>query len=329
MSHSALVSVVVPALNESKTLEEVFDRVKKVMDALKRPFEFIVVDDGSTDNSLELLRDMYRQNPDEIVVISHYRSHGKSMALMQAFDMARGEIAVTLDADLQDMPEDIPLFLKKIEQGYDMVNGWRVDRKDSYVKRFVSRIYNLITNRLLECNLHDINCGFKAMRRIVYKRLELRGDLHRLIPAISKSYGCRVAEIPIQHKDRKFGKSRYKLLRHRGLLDIVALVSTTTTQHRPFHIFCEMAFFFWMVCIILFGVWGAINLAVPSPSPVLSIVLALIFSVGVWSGLVGTILPLFGLNLEINTRPHQNVSWRKAHVKELIHLQSETRIKDH
>lgn len=317
MPKQAFVSIIIPALNESKTIEELFSRVKKVIQSLNRPFEFIVIDDGSTDNTFELLKGKSCKDP-EIVAIRHYRNHGKSLALMQGFDIARGDVAITMDADLQDLPEDIPLFLEKIEQGYDMVNGWRINRKDSSVKRFISRIFNLFTFLFLKCKLHDINCGFKAMRRDVYQRLDLRGDLHRLIPAIAISYGFRVTEIPVNHENRKSGNSRYRLLRHRGILDIISLIATSATQIRPFHIFFEISFIFWFIAFICFVARVAVKLAVTDPSAGIVIFSDAIFYIGIWSGLAGTITPLFGLNLEIITRHHQDVSWRKGLVKDRI-----------
>jgi glycosyltransferase involved in cell wall biosynthesis len=317
MSRHNLVSIIVPALNEGKTIRELFYRIRKVMQSLNRPFEFVVIDDGSTDNTFELLKGMSLKYQN-IVVIRHFRNHGKSLALMQGFDIARGDVAITMDADLQDLPEDISFFLEKIDQGYDMVNGWRINRKDSAVKRLVSKLFNIITSLFLKCNLHDINCGFKAIRRDVYQRLELRGDLHRLIPAIAISYGFRVTEIQVRHADRKFGNSRYRLLRHRGILDIISLIATSATQIRPFHIFSEIAALFWFAFFISFLTRVGIKLAVSNPSVGIAMLSDSIFYIGIWSGLVGTIAPLFGLTLEIMTKHHQDLSWRKNLVKDRI-----------
>jgi len=326
MFKQTFVSVIVPALNEFETLRELFSRVKTVMQSLNRPFEFIVIDDGSIDNTFNLLKEMSCKNS-EIAVVRHYRNHGKSLSLMQGFDIARGDVAITMDADLQDLPEDIPLFLEKIEQGYDMVNGWRVRRKDSSVKRIVSRVFNLITSLFLKCNLHDINCGFKAMRRDIYQRLDLRGDLHRLIPAIAISYGFRVTEVPVHHDDRKFGNSRYRLLRHRGILDIISLIATSATQIRPFHIFFEISFIFWFIAFICFVSRVALKLAITDQSPGIMMFSDAIFYIGIWTGLAGTIAPLFGLNLEIITKHHQDGSWRKNLVKDSIRPSEHSEIK--
>ncbi len=295
MEKIKLVSVIVPALNESPTLVELFMRTKSALEG-SWEFEFIFVDDGSIDNTIEVVNQLQREFPN-VKLLGHYRNHGKSVALMQGFALAEGEVAITMDADLQDHPELIPEFLKKIAEGYDLVNGYRVSRKDSSKKIFVSKIFNFLTSKLMDCPLHDINCGFKAIRKDVYKKLNLRGDLHRLIPAMASSRGFKITEIPISHSERKVGISRYQLLRHRGLLDLIALTASTSTRTRPFHVFSELA----AVCFVFAAICGISFFSIRRTNSLFAFLAKTFFKgFGIWAVFFGSILPLLGLNLEIS-----------------------------
>lgn len=303
-----LLSIIIPVYNEAASLEELFLRIQAVFGA-EQPYEVIFIDDGSTDGSAEILAGL-QERFSQITVLSHYRNHGKSLALMQGFDAARGEVVVTMDADLQDLPESIPSLLNKLAEGYDLVNGWRTARQDNYPKILASRIFNYITARLLKCPLHDINCGFKAMRVEVCKRLNLRGDLHRLIPAIaSQMYGFRVTEAPVPHEVRRYGKSKYSLVRFRGLLDIISLMAVSTTQVRPFHVFAEMALIFILLGCLGFGGWFFLSLS-SAISPLKQLVLSILWLAGALFLFLGTILPLMGFQLEIITGILQDEKWR-------------------
>ena len=308
-----LVTVLVPAYNEAASLPELFRRTDAVLTQMNQPYEFIVVDDGSTDNTIQVFEELLAQN-ENCVLIQHARNHGKSLALMQGFANARGDILIMMDADLQDQPEMIPRFIHRLNEGFDLVNGWRRDRKDTASKRLVSRFYNFLTDRLLRCDVKDINCGFKAMTRPVYTKVRLRGDLHRLIPALASSAGFRVSEVPVNHADRKFGISKYKLLRHRGLLDIVSVAAMHSTQARPLHVFTELGFFT-LIGGVLAGI-GWIWLTVSGGNGT---------GHAVWLGLcaffslllsfAGLLLPLFGFLLEVQTSHYQEQSWRASLIK--------------
>ncbi len=312
-----LVSMIIPAYNERESIDELFQRVAAVLNSRQQPFEFIVIDDGSSDGMFELLEQMIAEH-DEVQAVRHYRNNGKSLGLMQGFDVARGDVAIMMDADLQDQPEMIPAFLDKIAEGYDLVNGWRNKRKDTARKRLVSRVFNRLTRRIFNCQVHDINCGFKAMRREVYKSLQLRGDMHRLIPAWVAGKGFRVTEIPVPHEDRKHGQSKYKLLRHRGLLDIVALTARNTVRYHPFHVYCEAAAFFWAVAVLCLGGWGLSNWLLPDGSVPGSLLSVACIGVGAWSVLVGTVLPLFGFHMEIESARAQDATWRDSLVQQRV-----------
>jgi glycosyltransferase involved in cell wall biosynthesis len=316
MSRFDLISIIVPALNESASMEELYERTRRALGG-GQPFEFIVVDDGSTDETVDTLKTMRERCPN-ICILSHYRNHGKSLALMQGFAAARGDVAVIMDADLQDQPEAIPQFLDKIAEGYDLVNGWRKDRRDARSKVLVSGVFNLLTSRIFKCRIHDINCGFKAIRRPVYKQLELQGDLHRLIPAIVAGKGGKVTEIPVPHCPRKYGQSRYRLLRHRGLLDIIALVAGNATQLRPFHVFCEAAIAFWVVAAAALAGWVGLTIWGVDEALWMRLLRPLVAMLGAGSVFVGTILPLFGFQMEVTSGRHQDAGWRRALLKERI-----------
>jgi hypothetical protein len=315
MADKPMISVIVPMLNEADSLEELYDRTRRALDDIAQPFEFIAVDDGSTDGTLSTLKRL-RERHGNVCILSHYCNHGKSLALMQAFSVARGEVAVILDADLQDLPEMIPRLLDKLAEGYDLVNGWRRQRRDAWSKRLVSSVYNRLTARLLRCPMHDINCGMKAMRRTVYRRLELRGDLHRLIPALAISLGFRAAEVPVDHAPRRFGNSKYKLLRHRGLLDIVALVAGQATRLRPFHVFCELAIGAGAVALLSLIGWAALTVGVPAESWLHRLGGPLTAVVGLGAAWLTITLPLFGFLMEAITCRIQDAPWRGRLLKE-------------
>ncbi|HEU6436413.1 MAG TPA: glycosyltransferase family 2 protein [Nitratidesulfovibrio sp.] len=303
MARFALVTVAVPALNEAESLEELFQRVSSTMQAVGQEFEFLVIDDGSTDGTFDLLARLRESHP-QIRCIRHAKPHGKSMGLMQAFNAARGDVVVCIDADLQDQPEDIPRLLDKIAEGWDMVGGWRHNRKDSPSKCFVSAIYNKIVHKLCDCPAKDINCGLKAMTRATAQKLDLRGDMHRIMPLLARSHGLSFVEIPVDHAPRKHGRSRYRLLRHRGLLDLFAFYAMQSTQLRPFHVFFEMG-------VVLFGL-GCLSLLGSGVGLLLHWeILPLVFAVfGMLFIFVGALLPLFGFSLEVITSQMKDKAWR-------------------
>ena len=314
---SDLVSVIVPALDEAPTLVELYERTAKVLDGLGRPFEFILIDDGSRDETPEVAERLRRAHPN-VVVIHHTLNHGKSIALMQGFGAAEGAVAVTLDADLQDRPEMIPRLLEKLENGYDLVSGNRTDRRDGRIRRLTSRVYNWFVAKVFKSRLTDVNCGLKAMRREVYKGLELYGDLHRLIPILAELRAYRTGEVAVEHDVRRAGKSKYPVLRYRGILDIIALIAMSSSQTRPFHFFCELAFGFWILALVTFAGWATLALGVwGGITQPWRVVGTLLGGLGTWSAFVGTVLPLFGFFLEVEARRLQDSVWRRRLVKEV------------
>ena len=310
------ISIVIPVFNEENSVTELHNRVKEVFRRLSRPYEMIFIDDGCTDGTFEKLRILQSKNLN-LVIIRHYKNLGKSLALMQGFDTAKGDIAITLDGDLQDQPEEIPNFIKKIEEGYDFVNGWRQTRQDSITKRIISQLFNFLTTFLFRIKFQDVNCGMKAFTRKVYKWLDLRGDLHRLIPVLVAHKGYKVSEISVEHKERKFGKSKYRLFRYRGLLDMIALVAGHMTQIRPFHFFCELGLFFLLIAGLSLLGWLVNYESLTMNGRIL------LGIVGLWSLFLGTIFPIFGFYFQIESNRYHNFEWRKGLTKEIIDFRNQ------
>jgi glycosyltransferase involved in cell wall biosynthesis len=209
----AMVSVIVPAKNEENNLPVLVERLFSALVQLNRPFEVIIVNDGSTDGTLRVLR-MLAASLRELKGIDLARSYGQTAAIMAGLDHARGDIIVPIDADLQNDPADIPRLLEKLEEGYDVVSGWRMDRKDAAIRRtLVSRIANAMISRLSGVHLHDYGCSLKAYRRNVIGSVRLYGEMHRFVPIYAAWYGARITEIPVTHSPRLHGKSNYGLER--------------------------------------------------------------------------------------------------------------------
>ena len=213
-----LVSIIIPTFNERESLAELHERISAVAATRKEDFAILFVDDGSSDGSAEEILRLREMDP-RVGLVKHRINHGKSMALMQGFAVSQGDFAVTLDADLQDEPENIPLFLDKLEEGFDLVNGFRVYRKDTFIRKGLSILFNMVTRWIAPTDVRDINCGFKGYSRQLYKRIELRGDLHRLIPAMAAMMGFRTSEVPVSHSPRKYGQCKCT-----GLPDEVCLM---------------------------------------------------------------------------------------------------------
>ena len=231
------LSVVVPAYNEAESVPLLQEQIRAVLDPLGLAWEVIFVDDGSTDGTRAALRDLQAADPC-VVVAEQRRNSGKSLALNTGFALARGAIIITMDADLQDDPAEIPNLLAKLDEGYDVVSGWKHERQDPLSKRVPSWIANHVTAWVTGLRLHDMNCGLKAYRAEAVRELHLYGDLHRYIPILAHYNGFRVTEIPVVHHKRRFGRSKYgpgRLLR--GGLDLLTVLFLNNFRYRPLHLF--------------------------------------------------------------------------------------------
>jgi glycosyltransferase involved in cell wall biosynthesis len=230
-----MISFVLPVYNEHANLAELHERITAVMADQPDAYELVFVDDGSTDDSFDVLSAL-REQDDRIRVVQFRRNFGKAAAYSAGFEGARGDVIITMDTDLQDDPAEIPLFVKKIDEGFDMVVGWKHKGKGSLEKSLPSRFFNAVVRRLTRIPLHDFNCPFKAYRRQVLQEIHVYGELHRYIPVLASSRGFTLAEIKISNLPRKHGKSHYGLERYiRGMLDLLTVIFITRFLKRPMH----------------------------------------------------------------------------------------------
>ncbi|MGD9696743.1 MAG: glycosyltransferase family 2 protein [Thermoleophilia bacterium] len=247
----AFVSVVVPVYNERESVEPLTAELLAVLRGLGRETEILFVDDGSTDGTSDVLADLAAREP-EVAVIRLRRNFGKAAALMAGFREARGDAIVTIDGDLQDDPAEIPRLLAGLEAGADLVSGWKENRQDPIGKRLPSKIFNGVTTRMAGIDLHDLNCGFKAYRREVVEGLSLTGDQYRYIPVLAANEGFRVTELPVHHRPRAFGKSKYGFERYlRGFLDLLTILFIGRFRQRPMHLFGGLGVLFMLVGLCL------------------------------------------------------------------------------
>jgi glycosyltransferase involved in cell wall biosynthesis len=232
-----VISVVVPVHNEERSVALLYDELRSALEPLGTPWEAIFVDDGSTDGSFAALTRLHNST-DNVRVVRLRRNFGKAAALRAGFDQAQGETVVTIDGDLQDDPAEIPRLLAKLDEGFDLVSGWKTRRRDRLSRRVLSRIFNRVTGWFSGVHLHDMNCGLKAYRAEVVHGLRLYGELHRFIPVLAHYRGFRIAELPVNHRPREHGRSRYGVERYlRGFLDLLTVSFIGRYRHRPLHLF--------------------------------------------------------------------------------------------
>ena len=240
MEYTKDLSIVISLFNEEESLPELISWIEKVASREKYSYEVIMVDDGSTDSSWKIIKDLSEKNP-VIRGISFRRNYGKSAALYHGFKAAEGKVVITMDADLQDSPDEIPeLYRMVTEDGYDIVSGWKKQRFDNKLtKNLPSKLYNWTARKVTGIQLHDMNCGLKAYRNEVNKNIEVYGEMHRYIPYLAKNAGfSRITEKPVQHQKRKYGVSKFGLERFiNGLLDLISLWFLSTFGKKPMHFF--------------------------------------------------------------------------------------------
>ena len=235
-------SIVVPVYDEEQSLPLLYEQLTAQLQGLGQPYEIIFVDDGSRDGSFKVLQELHRQDQ-AVKVIRFRRNFGKTPALMAGFQRCRGEVIFTLDGDLQDDPKEIPAFLAKLDEGYDLVSGWKFPRHDPISKTLPSKFFNKTVAWTTGVSLHDMNCGFKAYRREVIEDLQLYGDLHRFIPVIAAGRGFRVTEIKVRHHPRKYGVSKFGARRFaRGFLDLLNVLFLMTYLRTPLRLFGTLGF---------------------------------------------------------------------------------------
>ena len=247
------LSIVVPVRDEQDTVQELAARIAGVV---KDDYELIFIDDGSTDDTWERLLELHR--PGRVRLLRFLRNSGKTAALMAGFAVVRGETIFTLDGDLQDDPSDIPRFLAKLGEGYDLVTGWKKRRRDPMIKVISSRLFNFAVRLATGLRLHDINCGFKALRGEAARSLRIHGDMHRFIPVLVAAQGFEVTEIEVTHHPRRHGRSKYGIERmFRGFFDLVTVVLLTRFRERPAQGFGPAALVCAASALIVLGAWFA------------------------------------------------------------------------
>ena len=231
-----MISVIIPAFNEIGSLPELMDQLRKALHIYKK-WEILFVDDGSTDGSTAFLNDLSRKD-ENVTLIQFHRNYGKSAALAEGFKRAKGEYLITMDADLQDDPAEIPNLMKKLEEGFDLVSGWKKKRKDPISKRFPSKIFNYVTRIMTGVKIHDFNCGLKIYRKAVTKTLDLYGGRHRYIPALAGHNKFRISEIQVNHRPRIHGVTKYGGSRlFHGFFDLISIIFMNRYTQQPLHLF--------------------------------------------------------------------------------------------
>lgn len=295
-----ILSLVIPVFNEEETLEALDSQIHEALSGLNGGYEIIFVDDGSTDGSFEVLRELHRRNAN-VVAIRFRRNFGQTAAFSAGFKRARGEIVVTMDADLQNDPADIPKLLEKMDEGFDVVSGWRVNRKDRWISR---RLPSILANRLISqvtgVHLHDYGCSLKAYRSEVIKNVSLYGELHRFLPALASWMGTEVAEIPVTHFPRRFGRSKYGISRTtRVLLDLLTVRFLLSYATRPLQIFGLLGLLSFLIGGGLIAYLGIVRLIFQEPigdRPLLTVTILLV--------MVGVQLFTMGLLGEMTARTY-------------------------
>lgn len=300
------VSIVVPLYNEEESLPELCDWINRVLSSHKLSFEIILVDDGSIDgswNQIEILKKTYSQ----IRGIKFRRNYGKSAALHTGFRMAVGEVVFTMDADLQDSPEEIPEMRRMIvEEGYDVVSGWKKKRYDPFFsKRLPTKVFNWAARKVSRIRLHDFNCGLKAYRHNVAKSLEIYGDMHRYIPVLAKGNGfTSIGEKVVQHQQRKYGVTKFGMERFmKGFLDLLTVSFLTRFAKKPMHLFGTMGSFMFLVGLgiaIYMGIDKLIALFKHIPQRLIAD--SAFFYIGLTSMIMGTLLFIGGFLGELVSR---------------------------
>lgn len=248
-----MFSIVIPVYNEEDSLNELVERIEKATKDLQQAYEILFINDGSTDKSQEVI-DRLASTHNNIGSITFRKNFGKSAALSAGFKHVKYDIIFTMDADLQDDPVEIPRFLAEIENGYDLVTGWKENRLDPKEKTIPSKLFNAMTSKMSGLKLNDYNCGFKCYKREVLEEIDLYGELHRFVPFLAHKKGFKVKEIPVLHHERKHGVSKFGLERYaRGFFDLLTVVFITNYINRPMHLFGGIGSLFFIAGLAIFS----------------------------------------------------------------------------
>jgi glycosyltransferase involved in cell wall biosynthesis len=303
------LSIVISLFNEAESLPELVSWINRALAPEQLEYEIIMIDDGSTDNSWQVIEELKKSSP-EIRGISFRRNYGKSAALYKGFEAAKGDIVVTMDADLQDSPEEIPGMIRMIkDEGYDLVSGWKKKRYDgTFTKNLPSKLYNATARKVTGIKLHDMNCGLKAYRQIVVKNIEVYGEMHRFIPYLAKQAGFnKIGEKVVQHQARKYGKSKFGLNRFiNGFLDLLSIWFLQVFGKKPMHFFGSIGVLTFVIGIVI-AIWLIVaKLVAQSQGSVFRPVTDQpLFYLSLLMALIGVILFLTGFLGELISRNSQ------------------------
>jgi glycosyltransferase involved in cell wall biosynthesis len=289
-------------LTKFESLPELYQQIIDVVKENKYRYEIIFVDDGSDDGSLDVIKKIKRGDRN-VKFISFRRNYGKSAALAVGFEHASGDVIITMDADLQDDPREIPNLLKKLDEGFDLVSGWKKKRYDPITKTIPSRIFNFVVSTLTGIKIHDFNCGLKAYRKEVTQDIKVYGELHRYLPVLAHWAGYKIGEIVVQHHPRKYGKTKFGVSRFiKGFLDLLTVMFTTRYFKRPLHLFGSIGIF---IFVIGFGITFYLSLLKLIEDITLSN--RPLFILGVMLTIVGIQFISIGLLGEMITRAYQHI----------------------
>ena len=291
-----MISIIIPIYNEKQNIPILNEKIKKTMKRIKKPYEIIFINDGSEDGS-EVILDNIAKNDKKVKVIHFKKNFGQTAAMMAGIDFAVGDIIIPMDGDLQNDPEDIPKLLKKIREGYDVVSGWRKDRKDNLIRRNLpSRIANWFISWISGVHLRDYGCSLKAYKQGVIKGIKLYGEMHRFIPIYASWHGAKVIEIPVVHHPRKYGKSKYGINRtFKVILDLIVIKFLEKYAQKPIYIFGGFGFIsfflsFASFCLMVYyKYWGG-KTFIETPLPLVSVLFAVVGIQSIFMGFIAEVL---------------------------------------
>lgn len=247
------LSIIIPVFNEEESILELAEEISGVMKELSAEYELIFIDDGSRDSSYDKIKSLADKDS-RINGVRFRRNYGKAAALSEGFRISKGKMIVTMDSDLQDNPAEIPGLMKKLDEGFDVISGWKKNRKDPWTKRFPSKIFNLVTRMMSGIRIHDFNCGLKIYRSDVIKTVKVYGELHRYIPVLAKLAGFNVSELVVNHRPRKFGKTKFGASRFlKGFLDLTTVLFLGKFERNPLHFFGILGGFLFLSGLVING----------------------------------------------------------------------------
>ncbi|MCD4671114.1 MAG: glycosyltransferase family 2 protein [Anaerolineaceae bacterium] len=314
------LSLITPVYNEEKNLPLLYNAVQQALAGFSEPWELILVDDGSQDDSLQALQSLVEKDPQHVRVVALRRNFGQTAAMAAGIDHSSGEIIVMMDADLQNDPADIPMMLEKIDEGYDLVSGWRKNRQDTFITRILpSRIANKIISAVTGVHLHDYGCSLKAYRREVITGFRLYGEMHRFIPVYANSVGAKIIEVPVNHHPRKYGQAKYGLERTiKVMLDLFTVKFLTSYSNKPIYLFGGTG-----AILVFFSALTFVFLAVRRLCFGISVLESPIFWMAILMAIMGFQSILMGLIAELQTRTYHESQDKPTYtVRKVIDAQS-------